>query len=138
MAAGIAHEINQPLTAITTYANICQRWVNAGNTDHPKLPATLDEISEQARQASAIIEGMRNLVERRSARRELCDLNVLAQQTLRLSEADARRCRVALQTSLADTTLPIVATSFYHPRSAPAACRRGGRPDTGYFADPRQ
>jgi len=61
MAAGIAHEINQPLTAIATYAQACNRMLSSGQTDTPDLLGALKKINEQTQRASKVLQGIRQL-----------------------------------------------------------------------------
>lgn len=67
MATGIAHEINQPLTAIATYAQACQRLIRSnlnekdGSIDADVLIDALDKIASQAERASKVITGVRQL-----------------------------------------------------------------------------
>jgi two-component system sensor kinase FixL len=58
MAAGLAHEINQPLAAITTYAQACQRLLDRGGTpDLADIRDSLAQISRQALRAGEVIGG---------------------------------------------------------------------------------
>jgi len=70
MAAGLAHEINQPLAAITTYAQACQRQLDKGEApDAADIREALVEISRQALRASEVIRRLRSLVAKREVRR---------------------------------------------------------------------
>jgi two-component system sensor kinase FixL len=109
MAAGIAHEVNQPLTAIASYARACGRWLEAGKTDHPRLLETLNEINEQAQQAGDIIHGLRNLVKKRENRREPSELNQLITETVRLANVDAHQHGLGIVTRPADKALRVLA-----------------------------
>ena len=108
LAAGIAHEINQPLTAIAAYANACQRLLTLANADPGEVLATLDKISNQAQRAGQVIQRLRGMIRRRDSCREPCDLNRLVEDTLVLSEADARLHAIVLSTDLAAEPLPVV------------------------------
>ncbi len=61
MATGIAHEINQPLTAIATYAQASRRLLLSGATDSSDLLEALDKIDAQAQRASRVISSIRQL-----------------------------------------------------------------------------
>jgi PAS domain S-box-containing protein len=76
-AASIAHEINQPLAAVTANAQACVRWLDA-------QPPTLDEAQEaaqriirDARRASAVIERIRGMMQRDAGGRESTELGGL-------------------------------------------------------------
>jgi len=74
MAAGIAHEINQPLTAIATYAQACRRLILAGRLDSSDHLETLEKISRQAHRAGEVVRRLRSLGEQRESPRELVGL----------------------------------------------------------------
>lgn len=90
MASGIAHELNQPLSAIATYARACQRFRDAGATDDPDFRSSLKEIEEEAFRAGKIIRRLRQLANPGTGLRELTDLNDLAVDVVALLQADAR------------------------------------------------
>jgi two-component system sensor kinase FixL len=62
MAASIAHEVNQPLAAISTYALACERLLGLPNADIPEVRRALRQIAEQALRAGDSIRNMRELV----------------------------------------------------------------------------
>jgi two-component system sensor kinase FixL len=90
MAAGIAHEVNQPLTAIATYAQACQRLIAAGDASQEEIASALDHIGAQALRAGEVIRRLRTFVKNREVRRELVDANRLLADVLTLAETDAR------------------------------------------------
>jgi two-component system sensor kinase FixL len=108
MAAGIAHEVNQPLAAIASYARACGRWLEAGRYDHPQLLETLNEINEQAQHAGDIIHGLRKLIKKRASTRERCELQQLILETARLCHLDAHQHGIRIVTRLPDTKLFVV------------------------------
>ncbi|WP_198243740.1 PAS domain S-box protein [methane-oxidizing endosymbiont of Gigantopelta aegis] len=62
MASGIAHEVNQPLTAIATYCHVCLRLIKQGSPDLVSLSETLEKTEQQALRAGKIIARMREFV----------------------------------------------------------------------------
>jgi two-component system sensor kinase FixL len=108
LAAGIAHEINQPLTAIAAYANACRRLLELGSADPAELVGTLDKISNQAQRAGRVIQRLRDMVRKRDSRREACELNRLIRDTLVLAEPDARLHNYGITTDLVQRSLPVV------------------------------
>lgn len=90
MAAGIAHEVNQPLTAIATYAQACQRLLAAGSASEEEIASALEHIGAQALRAGEVIRRLRTFVKNREVRRELVDANRLLADVLTLAETDAR------------------------------------------------
>jgi two-component system sensor kinase FixL len=90
MAAGIAHEVNQPLTAIATYAQACQRLLASGDVEESELNAALEQISAQALRAGEVIRRLRSFVKNREVRREPIDANRLLEDIQTLAQTDAR------------------------------------------------
>jgi C4-dicarboxylate-specific signal transduction histidine kinase len=109
MATGIAHEINQPLAAVATYAQACSRMIRARTADDVELLETLDRISHEALRAGAIINKLKDLVRRRESRHAPCDLNSLVRDVAGLAAVDARHNGLDLRLSLADSLPQVVA-----------------------------
>jgi two-component system sensor kinase FixL len=96
MASSIAHEINQPLAAITNYAQAGARLLTRGGSDLTDVGEALQQIAEQALRAGDIIRRLRSLVGHRSTAREPSDLNAVVAEIEPLARADARATHVAL------------------------------------------
>ena len=109
MAASIAHEINQPLSAIANYTNAAYRRVSAGRVDGEQLAASLLKIDEQAQRAGEVVRRLRNLVKKRESRRELLDINDLVRDSLKLAEFDARIHDVVVEVSLTEPPSRVLA-----------------------------
>lgn len=90
MTASIAHEINQPLTAISMYAQACLKLLQAAVLDRTKLSAALDKLNRQSLRAGAIIERIQRFVRNESGQRELVDLRHLIAEISQFARADAR------------------------------------------------
>ncbi len=90
MAAGIAHEINQPLTAIQSYAQACQRLVGAERPDPVLLTATLQKIAEQAQRGGDIIRRVRAMATDAPARREPADVSTIVRDCAEMATYEAR------------------------------------------------
>jgi len=91
LAAGIAHEMNQPLSAISSYAQASKRLLQSATQDNKeKVAAVLDKICDQAIRASDVIDRLRNFVKKRVAQREFVDLNGLILKTIKLAKVDTR------------------------------------------------
>lgn len=97
MAAGLAHEINQPLSAIATYAQACQRFVRSPSRDDADVLEALEQISTQALRAGEVIRRLRNFVKNREVKREPVDCNRLLEDLRTLAETDARLHNVRLR-----------------------------------------
>lgn len=97
MAAGIAHEVNQPLTAIATYAQACQRLIANGAVAEDDVGVALEQISAQALRAGEVIRRLRSFVKNREVRREVLDPNRLLEDVRTLAQTDVRHHGVRLR-----------------------------------------
>jgi signal transduction histidine kinase len=96
LAGGLAHELTQPLTAITANAQAGQLTLTRENPDLSELREILDEIITESKRAGAVIHGLRALLKSGELNFEAVDLNALVNSTLQLlrSEMIDRRVRV--------------------------------------------
>ena len=90
MAAGLAHEVNQPLTAIAAYAQACQRLLASAHGLPEGVLKALAQIDAQALRAGEVIRRLRHLVRNREVKRETIDAEKLLEDLRTLAEADAR------------------------------------------------
>lgn len=101
MAAILAHEINQPLYAITNYVNGMIRRLKNGMGDRDQFDKVLNETLSEAQRAAGIIAHLRRLLGKREPRLSTADLNEIIHDLLRLTEAEARCRGVAVHLELA-------------------------------------
>jgi two-component system sensor kinase FixL len=102
MAAGIAHEINQPLSAIATYAQAARRILER---DQPGMTVLMDvcrKIDEQAQRAGRVIENLRKFIRKQDVRTEAVDVNAVIRDIMNLIDADARADGIRVATSYAE------------------------------------
>lgn len=92
MAAGIAHEMNQPLTAIANYALAAHRFLGFTEPELAEARAALREIAAEAQRAGEVIRRMRRVVRRGEESREQTHLPELIDELRTLCLADARAC----------------------------------------------
>jgi two-component system sensor kinase FixL len=97
MAAGLAHEINQPLSAIATYAQACQRLIRQLEPDIDDVTAALEQINAQALRAGEVIRRLRNFVKNREVKREPVNCARLLEDLSTLAETDARLHNIRLR-----------------------------------------
>ncbi|MFP5305169.1 MAG: PAS domain S-box protein [Gammaproteobacteria bacterium] len=109
MVSGIAHEVNQPLTAIANYASACRRMMLAGQTNPGEMLSILEKIAAQAERAGQVIRGLRALAKRGDSRRQLLDCNQLVREVLRIVELEVRGADVELDVRLAPSLTPVLA-----------------------------
>lgn len=106
MAAGIAHEVNQPLGAIANYAQACRNQL-AGQPGLARADAWLLKIIEQSNRASEVIRHLRTLARGQRAERELLLPEDILRRTLQLSQRLMLDQYVELNLDV-DDTLPAV------------------------------
>ena len=107
LAASIAHEVNQPLTAVTNNANACLRLLARRNLDPEVLHRALEEIVADGTRASAVIARIRAFIKKAPAERKELDINDVIQEVLALARRELSENRVLLELELTKT-LPLV------------------------------
>jgi C4-dicarboxylate-specific signal transduction histidine kinase len=90
MAAALAHEINQPLCAITNYAQGGAQRVRADVIDPTALLEVFEQIAHEGLRAGQILRGIRSLVRGEEVEETDIDVNALASEALRMLEPQAR------------------------------------------------
>lgn len=108
MASTLAHELNQPLSAIASYCTGCLNRLRAGSIQPDELEAALDKLSAQARRAGQIIRRVHDFVRKSEPNVAPCCLQGVVEDCVALMEADARQQGVRLVLE-ADGGLPAVA-----------------------------
>ena len=109
LASSIAHEVNQPLTAIATYAQACRRLVDTGDAGLSEVMEVLGRIGAEALRAGAIVHRLKDLVRRHETRWTECDLNALVRDLQQLASIDARLHDVGLRFELQPDLPPVLA-----------------------------
>lgn len=100
--SAIAHEVNQPLTAIVSFAHACQRLLDSGEPDPKVLRDALGQIAEQGERASAIVSKVRDMARKRGRTLVPVDLNSVVPHVLDLLERTLRARQVAVELDLPD------------------------------------
>lgn len=109
MAAGIAHEINQPLSAISTYAQAAGRLLQSGESETGEQLEILKKIAVQAQRAGEVIRRMRALAAEGETSRQIVDINDVVGEVLELAEIDAQAHEYILKADLAPSLPAILA-----------------------------
>ena len=107
LAAAIAHEVNQPLTAIVTNANFSLGQLKGSTANLDELRTAITEIVNDATRASAVISRIRGLLAKGSPRRMKLDINKVIQEVITLLRNELTRNRVSLRTDFASNLLPV-------------------------------
>ena len=107
MAAGLAHELNQPLFAIQNYtAGILRRW--SGPEDcSPALRDIIQQIAQESTRAAVIIRRVRDFARKQLGERVSLSTNAVIEEVLQLLSSEIRQQRVDVRLSLAEQ-LPVV------------------------------
>jgi len=106
MTASIAHEINQPLSAIVNNANACLRWLTADNIEEARQ--STERIRADARRAGEIINRIRSFAKKASPQKDWMDINHTICDVIALARSEVERNRVALETELSDAVQPLI------------------------------
>ena len=107
MTASFAHEINQPLTAISNKASAARRFVDRGNIDPVLLRELLQEIAADSQRAGEVMRGIRSLVRKETSEQTLLNLNAIISDTVRLVSSDVLNRESVVTTEL-DPNVPAV------------------------------
>ena len=107
MAAGIAHEINQPLAAIENYAQACERRLKAETVDREKIEELVEKIKDQTHRAGNVLSRLRAMVKRQPVRMMPVDLNSVIRETVELANIESQFHDCQLNVELAPS-LPAV------------------------------
>jgi two-component system, LuxR family, sensor kinase FixL len=100
MASGIAHEVNQPLSAVVNYTQVCLRFLQNENPDIEKVREIMQKVNQQALKAGQIIHSMREFVKTRKIRRSIVDINELIYDAISLFESDFKQHLIAMRFEL--------------------------------------
>lgn len=96
MASAMAHELNQPLSAIANYVKGLKHSVAREDEEQPRFAAILDKTADQALRAGQIIGRLRMLVARGESERRLEDFGRLIEETSALASPGASELRVEM------------------------------------------
>jgi PAS domain S-box-containing protein len=107
LTASIAHEINQPLTAIVNNANAGLRWLSGEAPDIDETRETIRRILRDGNRASDVISRMRALFKKAPMTKEQFDLNEAIEEVVAITQSEAQRNRVIVRTRLAGD-LPLI------------------------------
>lgn len=102
MATGIAHEVNQPLAAIVSYAQACLNLLNSQSADKAVLKNALTQITAQGGRAGEIIHHLRQLVRKDQTERADMNLSTCIRSVLNLFAGELKSSAVTLSLELAD------------------------------------
>jgi len=109
LATGLAHELNQPLSAIANGVEACARYVRSGKIVPKTLLTLLDDASGEALRAGGIVEHLRHFIEKGKPQFEPTDLRDIARNVPRLLGREIEQGHIRLRLDLHRQPLPIYA-----------------------------
>ena len=109
MASGIAHEINQPLTAIATNAHACIRMLERDDGERERVIDVMERIGAQAARAGEIIRHLRQFVKKEQPELSLIDINEVINEVILLLRTEIRKAGVKVELDLDDSIGPVLA-----------------------------
>jgi PAS domain S-box-containing protein len=102
LSGAIAHELNQPLTAILAYAQAARRLLGKEAPELGKVVSVLDEIVREDNRASEVISRLHGLLRKGESKSESVSVNDLVDSTLRLLQGEAISRRIRIEVALED------------------------------------
>jgi two-component system sensor kinase FixL len=102
LSGSLAHELNQPLTAILSNAQAAQRFLAQSPPRLDGLAEILSDIVRSDHRAGAVIQRIRSLLRKESAQRNPLDINDVVEETLRLMRSDLLNRRVVVRADLGE------------------------------------
>jgi two-component system sensor kinase FixL len=109
MASALAHELNQPLTAIINYAQAARRALgSADDARQSALASLLDKASQQATRAGQIIHRLRQFIAKGETERALEDLNAVVEEASALALIGTAGKRIAVRRAFAADLPPVL------------------------------
>ena len=102
MTATIAHEVNQPLTAVLINGNACLHWLDAEPPDLNEARKNIANIVRDANRASGIVVQVRDLTKGLPPENDWLRVNELILATTLLIDREIQRNQISMQTQLSD------------------------------------
>ena len=108
MASGIAHELNQPLTAVMNYTRAARRRLDRAEPDPASIADLVDKAGQQAERAAEIIKRLRGFIKKDESERRLEPINTVVEEAAALALIGASDRDIELIFSLDDTLPPVL------------------------------
>ena len=108
MASGIAHELNQPLTAVMNYTRAARRHLDRAEPDPASIADLVDKAGQQAERAAEIIKRLRGFIKKDESERRLEPINAVVEEAAALALIGASDRDIELIFSLDDTLPPVL------------------------------
>ena len=112
MASSVAHELNQPLTAINNYCSGIISRIHSGQITQETLLTALEKTAHQAQRAGQILQRIRDFVKKSEPNRQLADVASMVAEAVELADIELRRHNVRLTHHVAARLPPVMADSI--------------------------
>lgn len=109
MGAAIAHELNQPLTAVLLYLQSVSRKAKTDDSIDPLILSVIEKAVREAERAGEIIQRMRQLVEKKAPERQTVDVPELVRSCLEMAELGSGEPQTYLSASVEEGLPPLQA-----------------------------
>ena len=113
MASSLAHELNQPLCAISSYAEsahlLGSSSVSSASSSSAELEELLEKIVDQSLRATQIIQNIRDFVRKQSPKPEAISISSTIKSVIEFVEPDIRKYKIGTDLQIADDLLPVKA-----------------------------
>ncbi|ACY32992.1 MULTISPECIES: PAS domain-containing sensor histidine kinase [Comamonas] len=112
MASSVAHELNQPLTAISNYSSGMLTRLENGTLTPEQMKFALEKTAHQAQRAGQIIQRIRSFVKKSEPNRMLAQVGEMVNEALELAGIELRRRNVQLTSHIAERMPPVMADAI--------------------------
>jgi len=107
MGAGLAHELNQPLTSIYAYAQAALRMLKGGELRSERFQHAVTQVAKLAEQAGEIVRRLRDFVRRRELKSERVDIVGVIEEAMEFVKPEIRRYETTLELGLPHALPPV-------------------------------
>ncbi len=107
MASALAHELNQPLTAVINYVQACRRMMGGDAPQFDRLQEVMDKAVAQASRAGQIIQRMRQFIQKGETEHQLEDINKVVEEASALALVGARESGILVRMELSAGLPPL-------------------------------
>ncbi|WP_293760145.1 PAS domain S-box protein [uncultured Aquitalea sp.] len=107
MASTLAHELNQPLSAIANYQAGCIERIRQGKATPETLLPVMEKITAQAERAGTVVRRIREFVKQSEPNRKTCQLADIIEAALAIADIEARRHAALIDIRMADGLPPL-------------------------------
>jgi C4-dicarboxylate-specific signal transduction histidine kinase len=109
MAAGLAHELNQPLTSMSALAEGALLRLERGNLNQDEFLVVCQRIATDAQRSGDIIRRLRSFVQKRKTERSSVDVNGLIREVIGFTGSETRQEEISIEITPCEDPQPVIA-----------------------------